>query len=275
MVVLITGANRGLGKALALHYLAEGATVIAVARRRSSLRELCLQADSSVRRRLHTYCCDVTDRIRMYNTVHQAWHRQGPIDLIIANAGTADRRLEPVLDAGLVAEVFSVNTLGVINTLAPAVDLMVKRGSGHLVAISSLASVVSIPQLSTYCASKTALNAQLDGLYWDLKPYGVHVSTICPSFIDTDMVVPYPIRNAWRTPLDKACLRIVAAIARKPRRYCFPKFQYVLLRLIGLCPDWCKGNLCWPLFSWMILGSNSNSKRMVSDGNSIPDAASH
>jgi short-subunit dehydrogenase len=250
MVVLITGASTGLGRLLALHYLDRGCKVAALARRKAKLDELrrTAQGRSGV---LRIYPADVTDRDRMAHLVALIERELGPLDLVIANAGVGDQRLSAELDLNRFEQVIATNVMGVAYTLAPAIAAMRCRGSGQLVAISSLAGLQVLPRLSTYCASKAAVNYQLEGLYWDLKPHGIHVTTVCPGFIDTAMTAAHGVPERWLMNPDKAIAKITKAIARKRRRYCFPAWLYWVLRLLGAMPVFIQGLVFVYVFEWL------------------------
>lgn len=240
MVVFITGASAGIGRGLVLHYLARGCTVAAVARREAKLADLYRLPECD-RGLLRTYCADVTDKQTMAQTISAVERELGKIDLAIINAGVTYHHLEPNLDLECFEEVMMTNAIGSIYTLVPIVEAMLKRGRGQIVAISSLAAIASIPRMSTYCASKAALNYQLEGLYWTLKPHGIAVTTICPGFIQTEMTAKHEIPPHWCMTLDRAIAKIVKAIEQKPRLYCFPFWQYQFMRLLAIMPDLIKG----------------------------------
>ncbi|MCU0544575.1 MAG: SDR family NAD(P)-dependent oxidoreductase [Oscillatoriaceae cyanobacterium Prado104] len=236
MIVFITGGSSGIGRRLVLHYLARGCSVAAVARREANLADL-YQSLASDRGLLRTYCADITDKQIIAQTIAKVEQELGAIDLAIINAGVTYQQLEPNLDLECFNEVMLTNAIGSTYTLVPIVETMLKRGRGQIVGISSLAAIGSIPRMSTYCASKAALNYQLEGFYWTLKPHGISVTTICPGFIETEMTVKHQIPRHWCMTLDRAIPQIVKAIEQKQRLYCFPFWQYQFVRLLGIMPD--------------------------------------
>ena len=250
MVILITGASRGIGRALTRHYLSQGDTVVAVARDQDALTRLLADSESTSGV-LHVYAADVTDAARMEQVVGDVQTKIGPLDIVIANAGIGDHRLRSDLDPLRVQRVFATNTLGVVNTFAPAIQTMCARGRGQLVAISSLSAIQSIPRISSYGASKAALNHQLESLYWDLKPHGIDVTTICPGFIDTDMLAGQGIGGIWLMSQSVATRKIVAAIAKRGRVHYFPRWLYVCLRGLAVMPDAIKGLVLGRVVEWM------------------------
>lgn len=240
MVILITGASSGIGRKLVLYYLNEGHTVAAVARREEKLAELYREPQAQ-KGTLKIYPADVTDKQRMAEVITAIERDLGSIDLAIANAGIANQQLTANLELEGFDRLMQTNVMGVFYTLIPAIEVMLRRGCGQVVAISSLAAFHSIPRLSSYCASKAALNYQLAGLYWTLKPRGIQVTTICPGFIETEMTVDHQVPKYWCLEIDRAVEKIVRAIAQKRRLYCFPFWQYQLIELLGILPNAIKG----------------------------------
>ena len=240
MVILITGASSGIGRKLVLHYLERGHVVAAVARHEEKLIELYREPQSQ-KGTLKIYPADVRDKQGMAEVIAGIERELGCLELTIANAGIADQQLPGNLDLEAFERLMQTNVMGVFYTLIPAIEAMMQRGRGHVVTISSLASLQPIPRIGTYCASKAALNYQLAGLYWTLKPYGIDVTTICPGFIKTEMTVSHQVPMYWCLKLDTAVEKIVRAIAKKRRLYCFPIWQHQILNILGILPNALKG----------------------------------
>lgn len=257
MVIMITGAGRGIGRALTLHYLAQGARVGAVVRHRDAKMQLEHSATNH-QGALRIYQADVTDLQRMREVTLEIERELGDIDLVIANAGIGDYRSCADFNAERFATVMQTNTIGVANTFETAMRIMRDRRRGQLVAISSLAAVQALPRMSTYGASKAALNHQMEALYWDLKPYGVAVTTVCPGFVDTDMVAQVGINQCWKMPQHVAVNRIARAIERRPRVHYFPVWLYVLLRAVSLTPETLKGLLVTRVFDLLLPSPSKN-----------------
>jgi short-subunit dehydrogenase len=239
LVVLVTGASSGIGRGLALHYLALGRPVAAVARREAELA-LLHDEPQSRRSRFQIYPMDVTDRTGMAEVIAAVERDLGPIELAIAGAGIADEQTTSDLDVDGLERMLTTNVLGVVYTLAPVIAAMAARQRGQIVAISSLAAVQSLPRLVSYCASKVALNYQMEGLYWLLRPHGIHVTTICPGFVATEMTAGR-VPPRWCMAPDRAVAKIAASIARKRRLHCFPVWLYLVLRMLHATPDPIKG----------------------------------
>ncbi|MBL8880704.1 MAG: SDR family NAD(P)-dependent oxidoreductase, partial [Phycisphaerales bacterium] len=113
---------------------------------------------------------------------------------------------------------------------------MISRGRGHIVAIASIASVIGLPRMGTYCASKAAVVTQMNALAVDLKPLGIRVSTVCPGFIETPLIKTHNQRLLIFKLSEDAANRIIAAIERGKRISYFPWQTYWLARLGALLP---------------------------------------
>jgi short-subunit dehydrogenase len=235
MTVLITGASSGIGYALTLHYLKNGCSVAAIARREAKLQAL-YQEPQCRHGHLKIYPADVTQKQVMADVVAMIEKDLGPIELAIANAGITAQNLKAKLDLEHFEKLMQTNVMGVANTIAPVIDAMLLRGRGQIVGISSMAALHSMPRISAYCASKVAVNYLLEGMYRDLKPHGIHVTTICPSFIDTEMTVKEQVPNHWCMQREVAIAKIVCAIEQRRRFYCFPYWSYHFLNILGILP---------------------------------------
>src|SRR5262249_37138880 len=128
------------------------------------------------------------------------------------------------------------NLVGVAHSIAAVLPGMLKRRRGHLVALSSCASFRGLPRLLAYSASKAGLNALMEGLRTEVKPYGLHVTTICPGWMRTPMTAPLHDRLTTMLELDVAVARMVRAIERKRAFYAFPPSLAWRLRVLNWLP---------------------------------------
>ena len=115
---------------------------------------------------------------------------------------------------------------------------MLRRGRGHLAAVSSLGAYKGLPGESAYCASKAAINAFLEGLRIQLRGKGITVTTICPGFVRTPMTSVNEFSMPFVMEADEAARRIVAALRRRAKVYDFPWQMSLLMKLTRWLPDW-------------------------------------
>ena len=220
-VAIITGASSGIGWELAKSLARQGCAIGAVARRKERLEALVAEIQAAGGKAAWA-TADVTDRQQTFAAIHALRNQLGPVDLLVANSGIGKpTALEPInLDD--IEQTFKVNTLGVVFAIAAVLPEMLQRGQGHLAAISSVAAYKGLPGESAYCASKAAVNAYLEGLRIHLCKTGIHVTTICPGFIETEMTADYKFKMPWIMKADRAAGLIVNALDRKKKVYNFP-----------------------------------------------------
>jgi short-subunit dehydrogenase len=193
MVVFLTGASSGIGRALAGHYAAQGATLGLVARRADLLESLRLGLPSG---RADTYTADVRDLGALKAASADFVLKHGVPDLVIANAGVSHGTLtEFADDIDVFRQIMDINVIGMVNTFHPFVAAMRKAGRGTLAGVASVAGYRGLPGAGAYSASKAAAIRYLESLRVELRGTGVKVATICPGYIDTPMTEknPYPM----------------------------------------------------------------------------------
>ena len=233
--ILITGASSGIGEALALHYAAPGVTLTLSGRDRQRLMAVdhaCVAKGAAV----HISVIDVTDAQAMREWIVGADERQ-PLDLVIANAGISGGvgggQGSWVFES---RQIFDVNVTGVINTVEPALPRMMKRKSGQIAIMASLASFSPLPQAPAYSASKAAVRFYGEGLRGALAKNGVGINIICPGFIESRMTAVNPYPMPFLMPADKAAAIMAKGIARNRGRIAFPWLMYVLTGFLGVLP---------------------------------------
>jgi short-subunit dehydrogenase len=236
-VAVVTGASSGIGWALARELAAQGCKVGLTARREGPLAELAdhIRAAGGT---VAAAVADVARRDQIEAAVAALRDRLGPIDLMVANAGVGKPTLLDPVNVADIEDMFRVNTLGVVYSFAAVTPEMLARGSGHLVAVSSLAGYRGLPGESAYCASKAAVNVYLDGLRIHLRGTGVRVTTACPGFAKTPMTAANTFRMPGLLEADEAARRIVRAVRAGKKVYNFPWRVHLLVKLSRWVPDW-------------------------------------
>ena len=184
-VVLITGASNGIGRRLAIDLAARGAIVVGCGR---SLERL--QATAAEMQRTSPLSiaikCDVAKLDQVREMVTGVLSKFGRIDILINNAGIGMRKPFAETPIDVIEELMRTNYLGAVYCAHEALPSMIARGSGHIVNISSAAGKLGTLNIAGYCASKFAMNGLSESLYYELKPFGIDVSVICPGPVRTD-----------------------------------------------------------------------------------------
>ncbi|HXK32570.1 MAG TPA: SDR family oxidoreductase [Dehalococcoidia bacterium] len=194
-VVLITGCSSGFGLLSAVSLAKQGAQVFATMRnpaRDAALRQACAEAGVSV----DVLQLDVTDPPSIAAAVASVIERAGRIDVLVNNAGVGG--LAPVEEwrDDEILRLFDTNVFGLIRVTREVLPHMRAQRSGRIVNIGSLAGVVSTPFRAIYSATKHAVEAITDGLYYELHPFGVHVCVVEPGFFATAIDQNYiPLRR--------------------------------------------------------------------------------
>ncbi|RBY95572.1 short-chain dehydrogenase [Blastococcus sp. TF02-8] len=181
--VLITGAARGIGAALARKAAARGARVALVG---LEPQELARVADELGPEHLWVEA-DVTDPEALKAAVQRTVDTFGGLDIVVANAGIAPLTTVMTSSAHALARTIEVNLIGTMLTAHAALPEVAKR-KGHVLLISSAAAFTVLPGMSAYCASKAGVERFGDALRLEVAHRGVTVASAHPTWIDTDMV---------------------------------------------------------------------------------------
>ena len=189
-VALVTGGNAGIGEAIAKAFVREGAAMVITGRRKNELDRV-VEEIGQQNGRCIAVTGSVTDEAHARAAVDQAIRRFGALDILVNNAGIGEfgRRIHE-LDDETWARVLDVNLTGVFRMTRAAVSEMLKRGRGSIVNISSIASLVGIPTLPAYAASKGALDALTRAIAIDYAKDGIRCNVVNPGLIATPMAAP-------------------------------------------------------------------------------------
>jgi short-subunit dehydrogenase len=236
-VAVITGASSGIGRALAKVLAAEGCQVGLVARRTNELQALAQEIHQTGGHAAFA-AADVGDRKQTVSAIQEIAAQLGPVDLLIANAGVGMPTVLDPINVEDVETMFRVNVLGVVYAIEAVLPEMLRRGRGHLAAVSSLAAYKGMPGESGYCASKAAVNSYMEGLRIHLRDRGIAVTTICPGFVRTPMTAVNNFTMPWLLEADDAARRIVRALRRRRKVHNFPWQTTLVMKLTRWLPDW-------------------------------------
>jgi short-subunit dehydrogenase len=235
--ILITGASSGIGAALARRYAAPGVCLSLTARNRERLEAVardCEARGAATTTRL----CDVRDATALCDFIEEVDRRQA-ITMVIANAGVGGELVivgQSGETADVAREIFETNVMGVLNTIVPLLPRFVARGAGQVVIMSSLAALVALPEAPAYSASKAAVRVYGQALGRLLAPRNVHVSVVCPGFVETPMSASLPGPRPLLWSAERAAHVIVQALERGKREICFPWQLTALAKLSAQLP---------------------------------------
>lgn len=262
--VLITGGASGLGLALARRYAAEGSRVLAV--------DLPAQPpdglpDGAAYRRLDVRDQDDWDAARDW--VHAQW---GGLDLLFNNAGIASGGRIDVETVEDWRRVIEVNLLGVVRGCRTFTPMFKTQGSGYLVNTASLAGLVHGPGMSSYNAAKAGVVALSETLGFELAPWGIAVSVVCPAFFQTNLHTSLQGKD---TSVEESAVRLITGakasadqIAAMVIAGMDARKRLILTDRLGHVAFWTK-RLAWPLYaaSGRRLGAGMARRRRDGGGN--------
>jgi NAD(P)-dependent dehydrogenase (short-subunit alcohol dehydrogenase family) len=270
-VVLITGASSGIGRGLALELARRGARLGLLARGANAAQAQAAAAGAGARAsstvssvapssgsRLHDVVeeienareskspsgaiqalelpADVRDAKAVRRAADRLRKEFGRIDVMIANAGMGSTTDAGELDPEDVAKVMSVNVMGAVNSVAAVLPEMIERGSGQLVAISSLSAYRGLRKSAAYCASKASLSSFFESVRIDLRGRGVDVTIIHPGFIKTPLTDGRKAKMPYLMEVDYAVNKIIHAIEKRKKSYAFPWQLATLVRASMVMP---------------------------------------
>jgi NADP-dependent 3-hydroxy acid dehydrogenase YdfG len=217
----ITGASSGIGRALALELARRGTRVVATARRLGRLETLvheiracggCAEAER----------LDVRDAAAVFASIARWDAELGGLDLVIANAGVGSVVSAEYLAWEDVSNLLAVNVAGAFATLIAGKDVLLPRGRGTLVGVSSLAGVRALPGSGAYSASKAALQTFLETLELDLTGTGLTVVDIQPGFVRSEMTDKNDFEMPYLLEVEDAVRRCVDGIEGRTAVVSFP-----------------------------------------------------
>jgi 3-oxoacyl-[acyl-carrier protein] reductase len=199
---LVTGASRGIGRAIAIELAQSGIRrLIAVARNRDHLEDLAAEIHRiNPRIQVIVLPLDLTQPIEVNTAIATTWRDYGPIHLLVNCAGVASQK--PFLQARFpdVYQEISLNLLGLYAVTRCVARRMVSQQEGTIVNVSSLMGKVAAPTMATYSATKFAILGFSQALRSELAADNVQVVTFLPTLTDTDMVKDLQ-RFRWVRPL--------------------------------------------------------------------------
>lgn len=237
LVIIVTGASRGIGAATARLLAGQGAKVVLAARSAEAL--FGLEADLSRQGQMALAVpTDITDPYQLDRLVERTLEVFGRVDVLVNNAGVGDPSEVARTSDELVDRLFGTNLLGPIRLTRRVLPHMLERRSGHLIFVSSVAGHIPIPPLTVYSVTKAGLLALAEGLRREVGPLGVRVSVVSPGFIRTDMVEQGGVAPGWiPTPGPELVASAIASLIRHPRReVVIPRYYWPLVVLNTLAP---------------------------------------
>ena len=178
---VITGGGTGIGASAATHLHAAGAKVSLLGRRIEPLREMAGRVDGAAIQ------CDVTDRDSIAKAYEEARSKNGPIELLIVNAGIAESAPFHKMSREAWDRIIAVNLTGAFDTVQQALPDLLKSENGRVVFVASVASLRGVPYAAHYAASKHGLLGLMRSMAAEYAKSTMTVNAVCPGYVDTPM----------------------------------------------------------------------------------------
>ncbi|WP_270181353.1 SDR family NAD(P)-dependent oxidoreductase [Alkalihalobacillus sp. CinArs1] len=183
-IILITGANRGQGRAIAEHLVTLGATVVVAARNFESAMAVC---DELGDERAYPMQLDVTSEQQWQKAMAELEEKFGKLDALVNNAGVLKRKAFQEITVEDYQELINVNQLGVFLGMQAVLPLMEKQQKGSIINNVSISAFAPIGKSTAYAATKAAVVAMSKAAAIEVGPKGIRVNMIHPGGVETEM----------------------------------------------------------------------------------------
>jgi len=220
-VCIITGSSSGIGLGLAKELLKRGAVVYMSGWRETSRENLRTTAEllEKYLEKSFSQELDVRDEKAVTEYIASI-AAKGPIDYMFGNAGVAMQMPFASVDLSTWEKIFSVDLYGVVYCVQTVVPVMLKQGHGHIINTASVAGIVPLPYQTVYCAAKYAVVGFSESLRYELEPYNIKVTVVCPGAVATQIFqrdIDYKVHEELATPeealtIDQAALEILEGV---------------------------------------------------------------
>ena len=182
---VITGGSRGIGRAIALAYVKEGASCVVISRQLEDLEETAELAPAGA---IEPIVCDVANAASVAAMAELVLDKFGGVDIVVNNAGVHAAGSFLEIDAATYSRLFEVNVVGIVRISQAFLGGMIERQRGSIVNIASTAGLFESPGQAPYNASKHGAVGLTRCMALELAPTGVTCNAICPGFVDTPML---------------------------------------------------------------------------------------
>lgn len=184
-VVLITGGSSGIGRASAIQFAKKGASLILVARDKTKLDTVSNDL-KKFNVSILTFECDVSNKLQVENMAKTILNKYGSVDILVNNAGFAIYGSVSKTSIEEIESQMATNYFGMVYCVKNFLPFMLKKKSGHIVNVASVAGSFGLPGIASYCASKFAMLGFSEGLKHELKGSGVGITVVSPIMVRTN-----------------------------------------------------------------------------------------
>lgn len=204
---LVTGAARGIGRAIALRLAGKGMRlaladrdVLGLAGARRDLERLGCET--------HTHACDLTDPYQVDHLIDELHDRWAGVDLLVNNAGVAHYGPTHDMTAEKTEALLAVNLTAPVRLTQGLLPAMLARPEAHVLNVCSILGLTPMPRVAAYCATKHALVGFSESIRAEYGRQGLGVTTLCPGFVRTELLVEAGETDTMRPPPALVCVTV-------------------------------------------------------------------
>jgi short-subunit dehydrogenase len=227
--IVITGASSGIGRALALEFAKRGYRLGLLGRRADALATLQQETLACGAAGAESGLLDIDDSSAVEPQLQGFFQTLGAVDIFVANAGINAFTNVGKDDLQGETRIIQTNVIGAIASIDAAAAYFIRQGRGHVVGVSSLASMIAVPKQAAYCASKAAISMYLRSARIELARHGIRVTDIQPGFVVTD-IMPNISKYPFAISADKAAREMADAIEKQRDEAIVPAFPWRLFK---------------------------------------------
>jgi NAD(P)-dependent dehydrogenase (short-subunit alcohol dehydrogenase family) len=184
---VVTGASRGIGAAIARALAERGATLTLMARSLEDLKRQAQGIRDAGHGSVEAVACDVTDESSIHNAFSQANKANGPVKILVNNAGAAEGAPFAKLTREIWDRMIAVNLTSTYACTSEVIPEMLAAKSGRIVNVASTAGLRGYKTMTAYCAAKHGIVGLTRALALEMSKHGITVNAVCPGYTDTDL----------------------------------------------------------------------------------------
>ena len=241
---LITGASSGLGAEFARQLAPHARSLILVARRRERLEALRAELDRPGLT-IHCHVADIADEVQIEALLAALAASGEHVTLLINNAGVGDHGFFDESEWGRVEAMLDVNIKALTRLTHAVLPDLIRAGRGAILNVSSIASLLPLPKMAVYAATKAYVTSFSEALRGELRDTGVSVTALCPGPVNTEFFAiaersasqePMPAPELFKVPASEVVAAGLAAVERDRARVIPGWFVCVVMTIASLVP---------------------------------------
>ncbi|KHN78608.1 17-beta-hydroxysteroid dehydrogenase 13 [Toxocara canis] len=237
--VLITGAGNGLGRQLALCFAKKGSKLILWDIDEDALKKTASECKQFGCEEVKTARVDLALREQIYVAAEKVNYEYGGIDILVSNAGLLNGGYFMELDDEKLDRIVDVNYKAHFWIVKSFFGGMLERNSGHIVSICSMASFAAAPRLVDYASTKHALLGFMEGLQNEVKDLGkngIKITTVCPYWINTNLIQHFGVKKSEMMSEEYVAARIMTAVCMNRNQIVLPGKMNLFVRFRWMLP---------------------------------------